>query len=218
MKKRIKDTIQKHLWIFLSANIVIYIVIYSLGYFKITATDNVMAIFMDPKSFLFILSPIITLVLNGLFPNCVKEFLVFWRFRDRLPGFRAFSKHIYNDQRINVESLKTLYGKFPRSSDKQNQLWYSMYIKVKDETMIWGSHRDFLLTRDLTLISFMLLCTLGAISFFTLESLKIMLLYLLFLILQFCIISISARNYGNKFVRNVLSYVSNTNDIEENRK
>ncbi len=216
MKKRIKDTIQKYLWILLSANLVIYIVIYSLGYFKITATNDLMTIFLNPKSFLFILSPILTLILNGVFPNCVKEFLVFWRFKDRLPGFRAFSKHIYKDQRINVESLKALYGKFPRSSDKQNQLWYSMYLKVQDETLIWGSHRDFLLTRDLTSISFIILCTLGVISFFTLGSINIKLLYLSFLIIQFFIISISARNYGNRFVRNVLSYASN--NIEEHRK
>lgn len=209
MTTRIKDSYQKHLWLFLSANIVIYLVVYSLKLFDLNEANLKLSEFLNPKSFLFILSPTITLILNGLLPNAIKEFLVFWKVKNRLPGYRAFSKFASSDYRININNLRNVVGNFQDLPSEQNRVWYKLYSGIRDNGIIRGSHRDFLLTRDLCAISFLFAASIIPIELYSLKNINTKTIYTLFLLVQYMIISISARNYGNRFVCNVLTVTSN---------
>jgi hypothetical protein len=208
MTKRIKDTYQKHLWIFVSANVVIFWVVSLYSSFHIEAANLKFSELLDQKSILFIMSPIITLVISGLISNPIKEFLVFWRIRNRLPGCRAFTKFAREDQRVDITLLKIKIGAFPEEPSEQNRLWYKLYKGLKEDEIVTGSHRDFLLTRDLCSISFLFAVVLGLVGLFLLESTATKLTYVGFLLLQYLITSVSARNFGNRFVCNVLAIAS----------
>lgn len=209
MAQRIKDTYQKYLWVFIAFNIVLFWAILIEGFFSIEFANDKFSIFFDAKSILFILSPIISLILSGLLSNPIKEFLVFWRVRDRLPGCRAFTCLINKDTRIDRSKLQRLAGAFPDDPAEQNRLWYKLYKGCEDDKIVIGSHRDFLLTRDLCSISFLFIIILLPISllFFQNSSLKIS--YSLFLVLQYLVLSIASRNFGNRFACNVLAITSN---------
>ena len=206
MSKRIKDTYQKHLWAFIAINILIFWSIFVYGTIDFDKIKLNLCEFASPKSLVFILSPIITLVLNGIMSNSVKETIVFWKIKNRLPGCRAFSHFAMRDPRINIESLKNKIREFPKEPDEQNRVWYSLYQQYENDEVVRGSHRDFLLTRDLTSLSFLFLVIFGSISIFYANSVVSM--YLIYLIIQYLILSFSSRNYGNRFVCNVLAKAS----------
>lgn len=207
MGERIKDTYQKHLWLFVAANIVIFWVISINGVFDIELANIKMAALLTPKSLLFTLSPIIVLILNGLISNPIKEFLVFWKIKDRLPGCRSFTVLAKTDHRIDIASLENNFGKLPSSPNEQNKLWYKIYKTMSDNELIKGSHKDFLLTRDLCSLSFLFALIIIPVIFFLLESISIKYTYASFLIVQYIVISISSRNFGNRFACNVLANV-----------
>lgn len=209
MAKRIKDTYQKYLWLFIAFNIVVFWVILLKGFFNLEFANEKLSGFLDKKSILFILSPIISLALSGLLSNPIKEFLVFWKIKNRLPGCRAFSHLIKNDHRINHTELKILAGSFPEDPIEQNRLWYKFYKECENDKIVIGSHKDFLLTRDLCSVSFifaLILLPIGALVF---QKYSLKISYSLFLILQYLILSIAARNFGNRFACNVLVITSN---------
>ncbi len=206
MTKRIKDTYQKHLWAFISANILIFWSIFVYGSINFNKIKSSLYEFASVKGLIFILSPIITIVLNGIMPNSIKEAIVFWKVKNRLPGCRAFSHFAIRDPRINTESLKNKIGEFPKEPDEQNRVWYSLYQQYGSDEIVWGSHRDFLLTRDLASLSLLFLVIFGSILIFYTNNFVSM--YLFYLIIQYLILSFSSRNYGNRFVCNVLAKAS----------
>jgi len=153
---------------------------------------------------LLLLSPIISLVVNGILPPNAKAALVYWRTKDILPGHRAFTVHAKKDPRIAVDVLKELLPEWPRKSTKQNELWYRMYRSVDDVPTVRDSHRSFLLARDLCCVSLVflfvgsvLLLLQGATVLWTFG-------YAGILVVQLLLFSIVARHHGNRFVRNVL--------------
>lgn len=78
--------------------------------------------------------------------------------------------------------------------------------------MIFDSQRNFLLSRDLTGLSFLFLCIYSisaVISKFLFEiDFKLLLIYISFLLSQYLILSTVSRNYGNRFACNVLAKIS----------
>jgi hypothetical protein len=182
MSERIKDTYQKHLWLFFSANIVVYVVVSTFNYFDVEVANSKMSVFLNPKSFLFILSPILALVLNGLLPNAIKEFIVFWKINNRLPGCRAFSKFAVSDYRIDVNTLKKMVGEFPEIPSEQNRVWYKLYNDLQGNEVIKGSHKDFLLTRDLCSISFVFTVVIVPIELYLWEDSRTKIIYAAFML------------------------------------
>lgn len=207
MSKRIKDTYQKYLWIFTFINVLIFWSIFVYGTIDFDEINSNLYKFVSTKSFIFLLSPIITLVLNGIIPSSFKEIIVFWKIKGRLPGCRAFSHFAMEDPRVNIELLKNKVGEFPKEPKEQNRIWYSLYQEYSNDKVILGSHRDFLLMRDITSLSFLFLLILGTLSFLF-NNLTYTFAYLCFLIVQFLVSSLVARNYGNRFVCNVLAKAS----------
>jgi len=108
-------------------------------------------------------APIVVMLLNPLVPSHIKAIFVFWRLRQVLPGHRAFSHHALADVRIDVTKLKKNAGAFPETPKDQNTKWYSLFKKVENDPAIEQVHKQFLLLRDLAMLSILLLiCSLIA--------------------------------------------------------
>jgi len=152
-----------------------------------------------------ILLPIIPLLLTNVISQLMKARLVFWRWNNPYPGSRAFSKYVHSDDRINVEKLRKNVGEFPTDPKQQNSLWYELYRRVQHDGAVVDAHRSFLLFRDMSALSILLLI-LTALAFylfkFGLNDIgKIALIFLC----QYLLAMMSARVTGERFVCTVLS-------------
>ena len=91
---------------------------------------------------------------SGIVPADTKAQLVFWRIKFALPGHRAFSKYLKNDNRISNRINMDI---FPTDPHEQNSKWYSIYKKHQNAPSVSEAHRNFLLARDICSISFICL-------------------------------------------------------------
>lgn len=151
-----------------------------------------------------LLPPIVLWLCSSMDPD-LKHRLVFWRWRNVLPGHRAFSVHAHQDPRFDVAILKKKIGKFPVEPREQNARWYKLYKEVQDESSVVDAHRSFLLFRDLAAMS-VLLAALTGVTFIGVglgwhraTFATIMLLG------QYLLAVIASRISAHRFVRNVLA-------------
>jgi len=159
---------------------------------------------------LVVLSPILALVLTGLITPANKARLVFWKWKYPLPGHRAFSKLALHDSRINLNVLERKLTTVPTDPMDQNRVWFAIYKNFKELPTVKEAHRSFLLARDLTSISFIFafLGFLGLLLFGHRPTWA--LLYFALMIGHYLVLAITARNFGNRFVSNVLcEYTTN---------
>jgi hypothetical protein len=197
-----KNAIQ--LCIFVGANLAVFLTLFLSNDFSATAVDQFWHRLSAKDGVLAALMPILAIILGGVFSDTWKARLVFWRWRDPLPGCRVFSELLATDYRTDKTALAEKLGDYPQEADKQNALWFSLYRKYGDVERVLESHKSYLLTRDMASISslFAILFPLGVFA----ANLKweVGVIYAAALLLQYVIIAISARNYGNRFVLNVL--------------
>ena len=158
-----------------------------------------------------IVASIVYLLIVRLLPTSVKELLVFWRWRERLPGYRAFSRISKRDSRIDVTRLREKHGSFPRRGDKQNALWYKIYLAHEASPGVRDANQHYLLYRDLNAVNILiglllvpLMILLGSLS------LKAGLLIFALILGVSLFLSISARVSANRLVENVLAVESAT--------
>ena len=156
------------------------------------------------------LGVVIATVLNGLLSSDAKERLVFLRRDHVLPGHRAFSKYAKSDPRIDVAGLEKLLGSpLPSDPVEQNSAWYSkLYKVVENEPAVSQVHKDYLLLRDYTGLSVLVLIIYGAIGLFAIQSTKVWGVYFLLLITQFVLVRQAASQRGVRFVTTVLAQAS----------
>ena len=104
-----------------------------------------------------------------------------------------------------MDSLTKNIGTLPPSPEEQNSVWYGLLKKVEQEESVSTAHRHFLLFRDLASISALLTPLItGALFALGLPSTSVVLVAG-FLVLQYIITVIVARNYGIRLVTNVLA-------------
>jgi hypothetical protein len=154
--------------------------------------------------------PILAIVLSGVLGDLGKARLVFWRWKNPLPGCRAFSELLKTDPRINIPALNSKLGDFPSEAHAQNSLWFSVYRRRSAAPRVLEAHKTYLLTRDMATIAavFAVVFT-GALLLETVEW-RFLAAYVVALLLQYVLIANAARNYGNRFVLNVLSEESHS--------
>ena len=135
----------------------------------------------------------------------MKARLVYWRWSDPLPGSRAFTKFVKEDDRIDEARLLKNIGIFPANFKEQNSKWYSLYLKVKNEVSVLDAHRAFLLYRDMTSLSIILLVLAAGILWFldfprddTYKACSVF-------AIQYVLVMLSARLAGQRMVCTVLS-------------
>ena len=92
-----------------------------------------------------------SVIISNILPNKWKYFIVFFRFRNSLPGHRC-KKLCESDPRLPMNDLKKRWPElFSQNMDEslQNSYWYqNIYLPVKNKPEIQQAHRDFLLYRD----------------------------------------------------------------------
>jgi hypothetical protein len=150
------------------------------------------------------LTPLVLTIACGLLPASWKATLVFWRIKNALPGSRAFTELAKRDPRIDASRLRTKLGKAPTTPRDENAVWYRWYKAVQDHVTVQEAHKQFLLNRDLTGISFLFL-VFGTLAIGPSGASPVnVAVYLVITMLQYVVFSIVARNHGNRFVSNVL--------------
>jgi len=151
------------------------------------------------------IAPIVVLLLTSLLPADLKAALVFWRWRDALPGHRAFSVYGPADPRIDLQHLRTVTGPFPEVPREQNTLWYQLFRKVDSDPRVAEAHRHFLLFRDLAALSVLLAVT-APLLLYLLGATHIAIgLSAGILAIQYLATVVGARNQGARLVCNVLA-------------
>lgn len=189
-------------------NFAIFFVIYKNGFLNLNSFNDMFKYLSQKDGIFFILLPILLIVLQGLIPSKIKEILIFWKKKNRLPGCQAFTKYMKEDNRINKKILIEKYGKLPKKEEKQNKLWYSIYRKISDKG-IDKTHKDYLLSRELTIVTVFFIPIFPMILwYFTNIENKILIIFSIFLILEYLIIRYVAKNHAERLVTNVLALAS----------
>lgn len=147
----------------------------------------------------------VCVLLSYLMPADWKHKLVFFRYRDVLPGHR-FIKLSEKDPRINSKQLAELVsdkGEYADSPTAQNQLWYQkIYRPYKDREEIASVHKSFLLYRDAMVVTLFLIVAVGAVQVFSLSSLQevINIKGLICIGFVWLLFVVAAQNSGKRFV------------------
>lgn len=142
--------------------------------------------------------------LSHLVPPEVKSVLVFWRVTNVLPGHR-FIQLAQKDRRINCELLKERidhYDALRHNHDEQNSYWYNVFYRpVTNEKEVATTHKSYLLYRDATSVSFIMLTVMVLGKLFTFQLLAGISAHSL-LVFVFSIpgFAIAARNAGKRMV------------------
>lgn len=203
-EKNLKQSNALNLWLFFMFNIVIYLLFFYPEFTTLFGGD--LTNLLTFRSSGIAIAPIILFVINGILTSDQKAFLVYWKFRNTLPGHRAFTKYALEDPRVELNRLTQLHGPLPWIPKAQNTLWYKIYRTNKDEISVQSSHKSFLLGRDLCVQSFLFLLLSLAMLF--ISSVDHPWIYCLIILSEFLLMIRLAQNHGRQFVRNVLAIES----------
>jgi hypothetical protein len=135
-----------------------------------------------------------------------KARLVFLRWHHPLPGSRAFSELLTSDGRIDVKKLTAKHSPLPTVPTEQNALWYKLYRSVSGLPEVTHVHRDFLLNRDLAVMSILLLVIVAPLS--ATFAIKPALVLAAVYAGEFLLFRLAASNYGRRLVTTVLAIKS----------
>lgn len=193
-----------YLWSFVGVNVAVFLSLIVSRHFDGASITHFWTQVTAKNGIIAVCIPLVTIVLAGLPNDISKARLVFWRWRQPLPGTRVFSELISTDPRIDVAALKKGIGKFPRAPQEQNALWYKLYRKHKMARSVWESHKVYLLTRDMSVVAGLIAVLFSVGVVITGGSLRTTLIYSILLAAQYVLIAIAAHNYGNRFVLNVI--------------
>ncbi len=185
-------------------NIAIFLTIYNTGSIDI---DNIQQYFTELQvkdGIFFTLLSLVIIIASGMFSNKFKEIIIFWKLNDRLPGCEAFSKYIYEDDRINVKKIKAKIGKLPNNPKKQNSKWYELFKSINNHS-IDKTHKDSLLCRELTIMT-LLMFLLTIPIFYKYDIVGGY--YLIFLGLEYLVVRYCAKNTAERLVVNTLALSS----------
>ncbi|HOO49958.1 MAG TPA: hypothetical protein PLK94_01570 [Alphaproteobacteria bacterium] len=204
--KSLKSTYRRDLALFTAINFVVFWVIILSPVDLNTWQDVYKTVTLKDGVFLS-LSPIATIIL-GLFSATAKARLVYWHYNYPLPGSRAFTVHMKTDHRIDPKTLEKKWGPLPTNPEDQNRLWYRIYKDVERDIRVQESHRDWLFSRDLAAYSVFFLIVFVPSAVGSNANWRVTLIYVIITIVQYLILIIAARTYGNRFVCNVLAIES----------
>lgn len=200
----LKHQYRWQIWIIVAVNTLF---LHSVAQANAIKVNGLRAILTDGENMLPVgVALIFATVLTGLLSSEAKARLVFLRWCHALPGHRAFSVHAVRDPRIDIGTLERIYGTaLPVDPVEQNRAWYGIYKTVANDIAVRQAHRDFLLLRDYTSLCVLFFVLYGATGLFVIPSVKVGLVYLLVLALQFTFVRHAASNYGTRMVTTVLA-------------
>ena len=207
--KSIKDDYRLQMWAIIGANVV---ALFVATHYDAYNANGAMGLLPELSRMVPIgLGLVIATVANGVVSADLKARLVFLRWRDVLPGHRAFSVYGPADPRIDMAKIaKLLNDQVPTSPPDQNRAWYKMLKEVDADPPVRQAHRDFLFTRDYATLSTLMIVPFGAVAICTIDMARPLVFYLLFLVFQFVIVRHVASTYGKRLVTTVMAQRSAT--------
>lgn len=134
-----------------------------------------------------------------------KARLVFWRWRDPLPGSMAFSKYLLSDARIDVAAIRSRYAPLPRSANHQNALWYTIYQRHQNAAAVQDAHMRYLFCRDAATATVLLLILVCLVAFWLQMPTALRATAILCLVVQYVVFAVAARRSGVRLVQTVLA-------------
>ena len=149
--------------------------------------------------------PVIILLIINVLPANVKAMLVYWKPLNSLPGSEAFTKYAPADPRIDMVSLKRNVGALPTDPREQNAKWYKLYKKVETHMEVASAQKDFLMYRDMAVLSLFLLLLVPLGLYLNGVGIGPLLVSGGLFFVQYILTAISARHAGVRFVCNVLA-------------
>lgn len=151
------------------------------------------------------LAGVALLIFQDLVPRPLKEVLVFWRFRDRVPGYRAFSKIAPADPRVDPTELAVLLPEQELTGAEQNALWYRWLKSVDADPGIADNHHRFLALRDCAVLLLLLALVSLVGSPFIFGSLRKTALLAGTCFGSYLVTALAARNSAARLVGNVIA-------------
>jgi len=148
------------------------------------------------------------LVLLGLVPARLRDFLIHWRWSHPLPGSRAFTKFGSADARVDMVGLEQRYGILPTDHAEQDQLFYKVYRAYADEVGVLDAHKSYLAARDIGIINLILFVLLPGFAWWAAGNLERVALYASALFASYILMALVAQIYAGRLVENVLSTAS----------
>lgn len=92
-------------------------------------------------------------LLQDLVPKPLKEWLIFWRIKDRLPGHRAFSKGRVFSSVIDREEVVDLSERENLGAKYQDRLFYRLYDNFRDKGSVKHYSFRYLQWRELACLA-----------------------------------------------------------------
>jgi hypothetical protein len=194
-----------YLWAFTGINIAIFLCLLVGHALSEKSLDHFWQKVTMKNGFLAAAIPILAIILAGVLGDTAKARLVFWRWANPLPGCRAFSTLLKRDPRIDSAGLQSKIGAFPVDAHEQSALWFTLYRRHRAATRVLEAQRIYLLTRDMSAIAAAFVVLLPLIVLLGSSESKVVGFYTIGLLVQYVLAACAARNYGNRFVLNVLS-------------
>jgi hypothetical protein len=181
--KPLKELNRWQIWLIIAANAIVF---YGASQWDAIAVSGLRAAITGAANLLPVgLAVVVTTVANGLLSAELKARLVFLRWKQALPGHRAFSVYAKKDPRIDFVRLQRALGnKLPAEPEAENKAWYRFYLEVQNVPSVLQVHRDFLLLRDYAGLAALFLIALGGAAFFVVATWKVFAFYAGFLILN----------------------------------
>lgn len=205
--KSVKEKNRRQLWLAIALNALVFVGVVrwetmtDAGWREMfTAATNLL-----PIGFALLT----TTVANGLMSATTKARLVFVRWKNALPGHRAFSTHGACDPRVDMDRIKKSMGnKLPAGPEEENKAWYRIFKEVEAAPEVELAHREFLLMRDYAAFSAIFLIVLGGTGVAVMPTWSVALGYAIALLTQFIVVRHAAKTYGERFVCTVLAVKS----------
>ena len=164
---------------------------------------------IEEKSASFAFMGIAAMLVQDLIPKSIKECLVFWRFHERMPGYRAFSSKSLSNPQIDAKHIPNIADLSNASADIQQREFYKLYKSVADVRAVAHFSQRYIAWRDLSA----LLVILGIVSipvlltFDTNRALPVGLILSGAAFVSYLMTSFAARNVANGLVIQVLSII-----------
>lgn len=152
-----------------------------------------------------VLLPIVPLLLTNTVSQLTKARLVYWKWNNPLPGSKAFTIFVKEDERIDEVKLQKNIGIFPTDPKEQNSKWYGLYLKVKNDTSVLDAHKAFLLYRDLASLSLIIFLLVGFVLWYLKFPRNDIQNVCAILFIQYLLTMVSARISGRRMVCTVLA-------------
>jgi hypothetical protein len=151
---------------------------------------------------------IASLILLGLINPNWRDRLVHWRWKDPLPGCRAFTRIGPASGHVDMARLEEAFGSLPTKDAEQNRLFYRIYRDHRDDVGVLDAHGRYLAARDIGTITAMVMLVLPWLAWWASGNGLRALAYGLALVAVYGCCALAAQNYALRMVQHVLALAS----------